>query len=478
MSDSKPDSPDPDKPKRKKRHAPAPSAFQKRVLWRAITGASMVVVACLAVGSVIVFGNVLGFLQPVLVPLALAGILAYLLDPVVRWARAKRFFGRDLTRIQAVLLVFFLATAAMIALAISVAIPASKQLSKLYDDKANIIAKAERTLAAVAAKIESAIGWGAEEEPEGEDETSEDDPKEAKPQPEPTPEGETVSPFDAEQSDETTTEVADAEAAGVETLDGNDELPESLLWKEFLKWLQSPETGKAVLAFFGKAMNGFFGAIGYIVGFFLVPIYLFFFLKDAASIRESWADYVPLRASELKDEVVDVLSEVNGYLIAYFRGQVLVSVIDGVITGVILTIMGLDYAVVIGVALAILGVIPFVGFIVTAVPAIIIAAAQSQANDAANPALYPLAVALAFIAVQQIDGIFIQPKIVGDSVGLHPLTVIFSVLFWSLLIGGVLGALLAVPLTAGVKVLFRRYIWEQKIRPKVLDAPPPATPAG
>ena len=64
---------------------------------------------------------------------------------------------------------------------------------------------------------------------------------------------------------------------------------------------------------------------------------------------------------------------------------------------------------------------------------------------------------------------FIQPKIVGESVGLHPLTVIFSVLCWSLLIGGILGALLAVPLTASIKVLFRRYVWENKIKNKTLS---------
>ena len=68
-----------------------------------------------------------------------------------------------------------------------------------------------------------------------------------------------------------------------------------------------------------------------------------------------------------------------------------------------------------------------------------------------------------FFAVQQINSLVTTPKIVGDSVGLHPMTVIFSMLFWSLLLGGFIGALLAVPLTASVKVLFRRYIWERKI---------------
>jgi predicted PurR-regulated permease PerM len=55
----------------------------------------------------------------------------------------------------------------------------------------------------------------------------------------------------------------------------------------------------------------------------------------------------------------------------------------------------------------------------------------------------------------------IAPKIVGESVGLHPLTVIISVLAWSLILGGLLGALLAVPLTATLKVLLKRYFWDR-----------------
>ena len=421
----------------------------------------MAVIGALVVGGIIVLGNILGFLQPVLVPLALAGILGYLLDPVVRWARAKKFFGRDLSRLQAILVVFFLATSAMVVLGFSIVVPASQQLTRLFDDKAEIVAGAEE----VVSKFNS---WLASFErkiaPPEEDESPE---KEAVEEPVPETDGETLSPFEADP-DEPYDPPVEADS---EPPKAGDAEPKSQLWQEFLRWLQSPETGRAVLAFLGKAANGFFGALGYLVGFFLVPVYLFFFLKDAAGIREGWSNYVPLRSSSFKDEVVEVLSEVNGYLIAYFRGQVVVSIIDGAVTGIILTLMGLDYAIVIGLALAILGIIPFVGFIVTAIPAMLIAAAQTGSWQ------FPLAVALVFIAVQQIDGLFVQPKIVGESVGLHPLTVIFSVLFWSLLIGGVLGALLAVPLTAGVKVLFRRYIWEQKIRPTVMDGPPTSPPA-
>ncbi|MEG2247619.1 MAG: AI-2E family transporter, partial [Akkermansia sp.] len=69
----------------------------------------------------------------------------------------------------------------------------------------------------------------------------------------------------------------------------------------------------------------------------------------------------------------------------------------------------------------------------------------------------------------------IHPKIVGNSVGLHPLTIMFSVLFWTFVLGGLLGALLAVPLTAALKVLFRRYIWQtiQKKDPTSIESSSP-----
>ena len=62
--------------------------------------------------------------------------------------------------------------------------------------------------------------------------------------------------------------------------------------------------------------------------------------------------------------------------------------------------------------------------------------------------------------VQTLESTIISPKIVGDSVGLHPVTVIISVFGWSLLLDGPIGAILAVPLSATVKVLLRRYVWE------------------
>jgi predicted PurR-regulated permease PerM len=77
---------------------------------------------------------------------------------------------------------------------------------------------------------------------------------------------------------------------------------------------------------------------------------------------------------------------------------------------------------------------------------------------------HPLMVVGVMFVVQNLEGYLIAPKIVGESTGLHPLTVIVSVFFWSLLLDGPIGAILAVPLTATLKVLARRYVWERSKR--------------
>ena len=386
-----------------------PSDFQKAVTWKAITGVSFAIIFLLLISSIFILGKFLNILQPVLVPVAIAAILSYLLSPLVHWIRKKALREHKLSRTRAILLVYSALTIFFTVIALMVIIPASSQLSELIQDREKIIKNAQKKLSGFSNVIES---------------------------------------FNA-SSDKTT----------IQPDKTDDEAINNLLWNKLVDWIKNPETSQKLVGFLGKTANGFVGVIGYALGLILVPVYLFFFLRDSAFIERNWDMIIPLKDSTLKDEIVSVIKEINGYIVAYFRGQVLVSVIDGALTGIILMFLGLDYALVIGVSLAIFGVIPFVGFIITAIPALLIAAGQDGGPG-------PLWVLIVFIAVQQFDGFFIQPKIVGESVGLHPLTVIFSVLCWSLLIGGILGALLAVPLTASIKVLFRRYVWENKIKNK------------
>ena len=92
-----------------------------------------------------------------------------------------------------------------------------------------------------------------------------------------------------------------------------------------------------------KSIGGFLGVTGFLLSLILVPIYLFFLLNEKPRIEKRWKDYLPLRASPLKDEVAEVLSEINKYVTAYFRGQLLVCVVDGVLIGRALTLFGSQF---------------------------------------------------------------------------------------------------------------------------------------
>jgi len=158
------------------------------------------------------------------------------------------------------------------------------------------------------------------------------------------------------------------------------------------------------------------------------------------------------------------LSEINKYVTAYFRGQLLVCLVDGVLIGTALTLFGLNFAPLIGVIVVILTMVPYIGIVVCWVPAVLIAAFQW------GDWWHPIGVTAIFIVVQNLEGIFYAPRIVGNYVGLHPMTVIVSIFVWGLIIGGVLGPLLAVPLTATIKVLLARYVWGPRLRERVMES--------
>ncbi len=206
-----------------------------------------------------------------------------------------------------------------------------------------------------------------------------------------------------------------------------------------------------------RALTGMFS---FVLGFVLTPVFLFYFLLESERISQSWHTILPLRRSRFRLELVETIQQINGYIIAFVRGQMLVSLIDGALLGIALLIMGLPYAITIAAATALLGIIPYIGMILTSVPALLIA--WFTWGDPS----YVVAVAAIFIAVNQFDGWVIQPRILGNQVGMHDLTIMFSVIFWGMVFGGVVGALIAVPLTAAIKVIFTRYIWSSFVKKK------------
>ena len=85
------------------------------------------------------------------------------------------------------------------------------------------------------------------------------------------------------------------------------------------------------------------------------------------------AQHPSLKASKFRKDVVDTMEEINGYLISFFRGQMLVSIIEGILIAICLKLVGLPYAVTIGAAVCVLGIIPYLGIISAFIPAVLLA---------------------------------------------------------------------------------------------------------
>jgi predicted PurR-regulated permease PerM len=215
-----------------------------------------------------------------------------------------------------------------------------------------------------------------------------------------------------------------------------------------------PEYGSRALHYSWSGIAGAFGMAQLFLGLVMIPLYVYYFLIEKEVIEERWKSCVPMRDSSLRDEVVLILSEINTHLISFFRGQVIVAIFIGLLTGVGMLIIGLKYAVLIGLVAGALSIVPYLGVVSSLIPALLVAYSQSNGSWA-----YVALTAGVFGAVQLCEGMFISPKIMGGRTGLHPLTIIVSILVWSILLGGLLGAILAVPLTATLKVLLNRYVW-------------------
>ena len=388
-----------------------PSPFQKKVCWSGLTAlAGLVAVALILLAGWSIVA-LCGYLKPVLTPVAIAAVLAYLLTPVVgllcRW---------KLPRTWAVIVVFALFTLGIALIGITVA-PSLEHQGSIFASRIPAYSQSIATLAKDSAtELQRLAALRA------------------------------VTPAHNSPLEELTPE--SIKMYGVE------------LAAKGLSWVQEklPMIASATGTFLQKSIGGVFGLLGFLLSLILVPVFLFFFLLESPKIASNWSRYLPMRSSPLKAEIVSLFNEINDYLIHFFRGQLLVSLIDGALIGLSLFIfLRLDFAFLIGLMLGILCLIPYLGMALCLIPAMLIALAQY------GDLMHPFWVLVIFVVANNVDGILISPKIIGTSVGLHPMTVIVSVFAWTIFLGGLLGALLAVPLTATLKVLLRRYFWDKPL---------------
>ena len=392
---------------------PSPSEKQAKVLWFSLTALAIAVFLALLATMFYGVAWVLDRLSPVLLPLAVAGILAFLLNPLVDFfehkmsAKVSRLFYniRNPKRVKAIILVFIIAVGIVSTVTLVVlrtVVPDVIQLGK--DVQIEQLEEGSRKW--VIKHRESS--WG---------------------------------------------KFMQLNKVDVDRID-------------FQKIIQANSTRLEKLTSNGLADA--ISLIGMIAGMALVPVYVFYFLLEAQTIQLKWSDYLPLKESKFKEEAVFVLESFNDCLVVFFRGQVLVAICVGLCLAIGFSIIGLPYGILLGLLAGIIGIIPYFGVIVSTVPVLLLSLTHGdQMGLFGNElgAYAPVAALGVCVLVLFLEKTVIQPKIIGDRVGMHPVAVIISVLMGTTLVGGVIGGLLAIPVAMALRAVLFRYVWVKRELP-------------
>jgi len=225
-------------------------------------------------------------------------------------------------------------------------------------------------------------------------------------------------------------------------------------WSKILQGLQSVGF-QAISAGVGLA-RGVVALLGWLV----VPVYFAYFLT-ARRVHVDGDRLLPFLKPETRRDAMYLGQEFVDISVAFFRGQMVIAFLQGLMFAAGFSLVGLRYGFVIGLLLGLLNVIPYLGNIVGL--AIALPLALLHEGGGPGPAAMVLAV---FVVVQQIEGWVLTPKIMGDRTGLHFMAIIVAIFFWGTALGGILGMILAIPLTAFLASMW--HLAREKYIPEIL----------
>ena len=197
-----------------------------------------------------------------------------------------------------------------------------------------------------------------------------------------------------------------------------------------------------IIVIFDKILNSIMGLGENIITYMVSPLIIYYFLCDSENmINKSLIIFPP----ESRNVIKKIIKDIDKVLGKYIISQLILCGFITIATFLILIFLKIDFPLILSLINGIFNIIPYFGPIFGVIPAILIGLLISP-----KTALY---VALCFFVLQQIEGDILSPKIIGDSISMHPLTVILLLLIGGK-VGGVLGMILAVPLGVVIKVIY------------------------
>ncbi len=212
------------------------------------------------------------------------------------------------------------------------------------------------------------------------------------------------------------------------------------------------------------------GTFTMVAGLVIIPIYLFFFLltdRNPLRVVEEELSFIPDR---VREDITFLAGEFARIMVAFFRGQILIGIIMGVLFAAGFSLVGLKFGAFLGLIIGLLNIIPYLGSILGLLVIIPLSYFQQDGG------LVILSLVLAvFVAVQLVESYFLTPRIMGRSTGLHPMVIIVAIFFWGKALGGILGMILAIPLTAFFVVAWRlvrkKYLLSEEQAREIVSTP-------
>ena len=211
---------------------------------------------------------------------------------------------------------------------------------------------------------------------------------------------------------------------------------------------------KVLLENMSKIFTSVGSLINRIISLVLIPILTFYFLKDKDKLLNRAYLTIPKRN---RPEVKELLIEIDKSLSQFVRGRLILAIYVGIATTIVLLILNINFAVVIGLLTGIADIIPYFGPFLGFLPAVIFAFLDSVSKG--------IWVAIIFVLIQWVENNVLAPKIIGESTGLHPITVLLGIIIAGNLYG-VLVMIFIIPLVSILKILIGFFL--DKIRRKKL----------
>ena len=200
-------------------------------------------------------------------------------------------------------------------------------------------------------------------------------------------------------------------------------------------------------------LTGVYGFFAGLVGLVIVLLYLVFLLNDFGDVEGKWENLVPPR---FRESIVGFVHDFSAVMGRYFRGQFIIAVTTGVLFAVGFSILGLRLAVVLGLGVGLLNMVPYLQ-LVGLIPAVLLSILHALETPEASVWIGLLGLVIVFAAVQLIQDAILVPRIMGKVTGLRPAVMLLGIFVWGKLLG-FLGLVLAIPLTGLVITYYQRHI--------------------